>query len=373
MRQFFWISNSRGEAIGKLSDVRSKSAFLTPSHLDGLGLSTDNVDFEIVPDGTKNVATTLFENIEFVSCVAKTPFCPKTSLKRQIARLSDCGFSVRIGVELEFYLQDKGSIDTTSVPGEHAYQLKDFLKHSEYFDHCLKAFDAAQIPNVTMHAEGGPGQYEISYGPIDPYQAAIILTIAKLILEVCARRLGLELDFSAKPMAGHFGNGLHLNFSIVKSDNPPCVDDCHDWAFASGVARSANVLQQIYCPQEASYRRLRDDLLQQNWLNFDKVISRETRDGLIRYVHRDARFEFRLPDPGANIFSALSALLASGNDGLAKRSSPSDCLSSASLNNSLLASEEAFRVLVPQEYGWTSTEAFGLAGLLRSVPNKRIN
>jgi len=361
---YYWCVNSSGRPIGKAKLRESEEVFLTPSVVDGLGLCEQDVDFSISPDGSRPRRSSYFGGVEFVSCVANTPFCPKATLLRQTKALDARGLSMKVGLELEFYLLRLETVTESLKPGEHAYDLASVLDNESLFEEFLLESKLMDLNVSSLHAEGGDLQYEVSFFPSDPMCAAINLTMAKLLLTRIAKKYGQRAIFSPKPVKGHFGNGLHINFSISRQNSKGSTSKYAEIKFANGVAFSAGDFQSIYCPSIESSERLFDPSMKNTWTAFDCGISQEKRTGLIRYVARDGRYEFRLPDGATNIFSALSAVISSGIAGV--ESSKEFGVLEVSLAKNFEVALGRWQNLDFCAFGLSKLEHHGLAGLLKN-------
>ncbi len=362
--RLFWAVNGSGDAIGKLTSKSTDEVYLTPSSVDRLGLSEKDRDFRIRSDGLHKRSTSLFPNTELVSCVSETPFCPKSALLDQIGKLDLLGIDVRIGLELEFYLFPSSGKKDRDPPGVHAYKLDRQFEVSETISDFLANAEELQLGVETFHAEGGVHQFEVSFTATDPYSAAANLVISKAILSVIARKHQLKIDFSPKPSVGQFGSGLHVNFSVSENwlpnaSNPECSKK-----FANGVISWCNRCQLIYCPSVGSYDRLHDEGMKNTWLELAAGVSDETRNAAIRHVKRDQRFEFRIPDNTANVYSILTSLIASGVHGITFYKGANKMSGTIKLSNTFEEACKRYNEADLSALNWSLITKRGLAQLL---------
>jgi glutamine synthetase len=263
-----------------------------------------------------------------------------------------------VGLELEFFLQEGEIQRSKFTPGQHAYQTNTLLKVERFFEELSKVMTQLHIEDFCFHSEGSPNQFELSIEASDPYTSAVRFTLCKLEIQKIADRLGFSVEMSPKPVLGHFGNGLHINLSL--HGLKPEVS--HNFMY--GVAKWAPDFQAVYNRSDESYLRLFDQDLKRNWLEFDQYVSKEKRSGVIRNVSRDDRYEFRLPDMSANIFSSLSACICCGLRGVRESIGQPIGFDLDLLARDLTTSRQRISELDHSKFGISKIQVFGMASML---------
>jgi glutamine synthetase len=168
------------------------------------------------------------------------PACPRSLLKRLVARAETQGYRPMVGAEFEFWafretsqtLQDKDfrKLEPLSF-GMYGYSWLRTGQHKDFVHELLDACEAFNIPIEALHTETGPGVYEVAirYGTAleTADRAALFKTLAKEV----ATHHGLSVTFMAKWNAALPGSSGHLHQSLWDSTGAKNL-------FASGAGES---------------------------------------------------------------------------------------------------------------------------------------
>ncbi len=355
----YWTVNSAGEILSK--QYANEKAYITlgSSIVDGLGNDNESNDFELVPDGTWIEATVLGAKYKFVSCHSSTPFCPKRHLFDLLEDPVVSEGGLRIGIEFEFYVLPGGDVFSSSLePGAHAYQLSSFVVHHELQTKIHDLLVSLGIEQFCLHPEGSAHQFEVSFGPLHPYELAVKYSIFRSLLPGLAASLGYRVFSSPRPFEGQFINALHVNLSWEN------YSEAQQFKCAERIATRSPLLQFIYNPSEESYLALKDPVISDVRPSLIAWITREERNGIIRHISRDGRFEFRLPDTSTNIFSVISAIIWSYTKLLEVSETNSTQNISHLMSETLEHSRSKFEDLAYSVPKPLRNEIFGLGGLL---------
>ncbi len=177
------------------------------------------------------------------------------------------------------------------------------------------------------HHEVAPGQNEINFEFADVVEACDNLQTFKMVVKTIARRHNLHATFMPKPIANINGSGMHTNCSLANEDGKNVFYDENDKLGLSLVARQwiTGVLNhsQSFCaitnPTVNSYKRLVPGFEAPCYISW----SEHNRSVMIRKPSsrgNQTRTEIRSVDPAANPYLAMSVILASGLDGIIKKS-----------------------------------------------------
>ena len=98
-------------------------------------------------------------------------YCYRGAVRRQLAAAADRGLAVLSAVEIECVLFD-ASGDSVAGSGGPAYGLRPLMEQTDFVDEVYRSFDTAGLAIEQLHAEYGPGQFELSLAPTDPLRAA---------------------------------------------------------------------------------------------------------------------------------------------------------------------------------------------------------
>jgi glutamine synthetase len=154
----------------------------------------------------------------------------------------------------------------------------------------------------------------------------------KYILRNYARECGKTVTFMPKPLFMDNGSGMHVHQSLWKGDKPLFFDK-KGYALLSqtalyyigGLLKHSPALLAFCAPTTNSYRRL----VPGYEAPINLVHSQRNRSACVRipmYTSnpKAKRIEYRCPDPSANAYLCLAAMLMAGLDGIKNRIKPGD-------------------------------------------------
>ncbi|PJF40338.1 MAG: type I glutamate--ammonia ligase [Phototrophicales bacterium] len=182
---------------------------------------------------------------------------------------------------------------------------------------------------VHHHEVGGGGQAEIDlrYQPL--LKMADTMKLYKYIIKNVAMQHGLIATFMPKPLFEENGSGMHVHQSLWKDGEPLFFGDKYAslselalW-YMGGVLKHAPAILAFTNPTTNSYRRL----VPGYEAPVNLVYSNRNRSAAIRIPvynnnPKGKRIETRFPDPAANAYFALPALLMAGLDGIRNQIDP---------------------------------------------------
>jgi glutamine synthetase len=183
---------------------------------------------------------------------------------------------------------------------------------------------------VHHHEVATAGQAEIDLKYDTLVKQADQMMAYKYITKNVARQAGYTVTFMPKPLFGDNGSGMHVHQSLWK-DGVPLFYDEAGYAFLSetaryyigGLLKHAPALLAFAAPSTNSYRRLTPGFE----APVNLVYSQRNRSACVRiptYSKNPAarRIEFRPPDPTANPYLAMAAMLMAGVDGIRNKIEP---------------------------------------------------
>ena len=248
--------------------------------------------------------------------------CPRTILKRAVAKAGDLGFEYRTRPELEWYYVDEGfaSADEGRYMDTLPYDTYSFLRRDTMDD--LQAMGAGV---KTIHHEGGPGQQEFEFTPNLALKQADDVQTAKVAVKTDAAMEGITATFMPKPFPDEAGSGLHIHQYLTREGENIFADPdkgISDFLVhcAGGIMEHVDSMTAILNPTTNSYRRLvpgHEAPVYKSW-------GVGNRTALIRVpgYEKSARIEYRAPDCSTNIYLAQALLLAAGLDGVKRKAEP---------------------------------------------------
>ncbi|MDE5717499.1 MAG: glutamine synthetase, partial [Lachnospiraceae bacterium] len=262
-----------------------------------------------------------------------TPFAgdPRYVLKRAIREAEEMGFIFRVGAECEFFLfhLDDNGMPTTLTHEKAGYfdvGPVDFGENARR-DMVLTLEDMGFVVEASHH-DVAPAQHEISFRYDEALATADNIMTFRLAVRTIAKRHGLHATFMPKPKYGVNGSGMHINMSLLK-DGKNIFADGKDarglsrdaYAFLGGIMEHMRGMTAVTNPIVNSYKRLVPGFEAPAYIAW----SATNRSPLIRIPAargEAVRMELRSPDPTANPYLALAAILRAGLDGIRRQVVP---------------------------------------------------
>lgn len=184
---------------------------------------------------------------------------------------------------------------------------------------------------VHHHEVGGAGQAEIDMKFDSLLKMTDKVLLYKYIVKNVAAAHGLIATFMPKPLFGDNGSGMHCHQSLWKDGKPLFFGDGYanlsEMAlyYIGGILKHAPAILAFAAPTTNSYRRL----VPGYEAPVNLVYSNRNRSAAIRipaYSNnpKAKRIEFRAPDPTANPYYALPAMLMAGLDGIKNKIHPGE-------------------------------------------------
>lgn len=243
--------------------------------------------------------------------------CPRTLLRRITNEASSKSIEFLVGFEVEVVFTKWAVVDgqvsyaTTNEMGYgHSYSYAGVL-HDDNMMSLIEAISVrcedAGISIQHFHPESCPGQFEFVLPALRPLAAVDTLIATRDIISSIAARFSMRATLYPKPYSDKVGTGAHIHLSLT----PP---DWHKMFFA-GVLKHLRALTAFTYPNAASYDRVSDSTFSgSTWVSWGT----ENRESPIRRID-GSHYEIRCADGFANMYFAISAILAAGLLGIAGR------------------------------------------------------
>ncbi len=179
------------------------------------------------------------------------------------------------------------------------------------------------------HEVATAGQSEISLRYDTLLRMADQMMLYKYVARNVAVQHGKTVTFMPKPLYDTNGSGMHVHVSLWKKDIPLMAGDLYAglsqealW-FIGGLLKHAPAFSAICNPSNNSYKRLVPGYEAPVNLTY----SARNRSAVCRIPVGAAspkarRIELRSPDPSANCYLALSAIVLAGIDGIENKIDP---------------------------------------------------
>ncbi|MGZ8417467.1 MAG: type III glutamate--ammonia ligase [Methyloceanibacter sp.] len=258
---------------------------------------------------------------------------PRNILKRMKDKAAAAGFTMKTGVECEFFLlkPDGSAIsDTADTAAKPCYDQAALMRRYDVISEiCDCMLELGWQPYQNDH-EDANGQFEMNWLFDDALVTADRMTFFKYMVKAIAEKHGLRATFMPKPFMNLTGSGCHVHVSLWQRDRN-IFEDGSDaiglsrsaYSFIGGVMNAASELCSITNPTINSYKRINAPvtLSGATWSPNTVTYAGNNRTHMIR-VPGSGRFEFRLADGATNPYLLPAALLAAGLDGMARGTDP---------------------------------------------------
>ena len=258
---------------------------------------------------------------------------PRVMLKNQIKELSKKGFTMKSGVECEYFLisQDGTSIadlrDTQSKP---CYDQSALMRRYDLIKEiCDSMIEMGWGPYQNDH-EDANGQFEMNWDYSDCLVTADRHAFFKFMVKTLSEKHGLRATFMPKPFENLTGNGCHAHVSVWKGNKNVFLDNKDKlglskmaYNFLGGVIKNAESLSAFFNPTINSYRRINAPPTKSGatWSPSSISYTGNNRTHMIR-IPDPGRFELRLMDGSANPYLLQAGVLAAGIHGLQNKINP---------------------------------------------------
>lgn len=368
-----WLDLQFTDLIGALRHVMISSKLVTPNlftdgigKLDGssvkgfTGIEESDLTLKPIPDtfaivpwtpGTARIICDIYRSGERMSKD------PRYVAEKVDSMLLESGLRPYVSTELEFFIFDKVSVSVDSwrqqldIISSEAFwgNVAPFNRSKDgyYVTYPKDKFEDLKVEcaevleryfNLTvevLHHEVASAQHEINFkGGVATFAADAVQTV-KYVIKALAYRRGYIATFMPKPIYGDNGSGMHVHISIWRDGVNLFYDPNDSYVglsqyaryFIGGLIEHGRALSAIVSPTVNSYKRLVPGYEAPVYL----VWSRGNRSAAIRIPayngsSNSKRVEYRPPDPSANPYLALSAIILAGMDGINRKLDPGDPL-----------------------------------------------
>lgn len=301
----------------------------------------DNVDFtgwhtaypdawaRIIPHSCREIPSennTLLFLCEFTD--RAEAICPRSLLRRVLARADRMGYAVSAACEFEFFMFEE---TPHSVRAKHYQQLKNitpgFFGYSvlrssvmgEFYTDFMRYCIDMDMEIEGLHTETGPGVLEAALSVDDALLAADKAALFKTFTKVYAQRHGMMATFMAKWSPDYPGQSGHLHVSLRDKAGGSAFFEADQTANMSPTMRHFIGGQQALMPEFLamvagtvnSYTRLVPGF----WAPTAAGWGIENRTCALRAIPGSAesqRVEYRIGAADINPYIALAAAIASG-------------------------------------------------------------
>jgi glutamine synthetase len=266
------------------------------------------------------------------------PFCTRSLLRGELARLAATGFELTVGVELEFHVFGEPGPDGVPLPLNGGGQLlheEGLDRHDDLVRTLHRGLTDLDLPVRSLELEFGPSQFEITLQARDAHLAADDVVLARAAIRQLCRRIGLQATFMSRPAgAASASTGWHLHQSLRDGTGRAVLDPSEADEYLSptgrhwlgGLLAHAGAAAVFSTPTVNGYKRYLPYSLAPDRVGWGV----DNRGAMIRVVPaRDgagARLENRAGEPAANPYLYIAAQVVAGRDGVATAADPGEPL-----------------------------------------------
>jgi glutamine synthetase len=269
---------------------------------------------------------------------ASAEICPRSILKKVLARAEDAGFEPKYGMELEYTLfnetaesaRAKGYRDLVPATPHASHDLILYqVMQTEWYEALAEICEPLKIDLAKMHEEIGAGFMEACIGAGTGVEPADQLVLLKTFIRALALRQGKSVTFMPRWNENADSQSIHLHVSLKDKAGTSLfwdagqkngVSQTFRW-FLGGLQAYVGDMTLVFQPTVNSYRRFAPGTFAPPGLTWGY----ENRTTCFRLVGHDAgslRVENRLPGADVNPYLSAAATIAAGVAGIIGKIEP---------------------------------------------------
>ena len=305
------------QALPVMNDIPAEETGL--SHVGEVHLTADLssiVPLPYAPGQSRAMGDMLKDGVPWACC-------PRSFLKRMIARAKEMRLAVKGAFENEFYILksvpgEVEPVDNTTFASTYAMDTS-----ADVIEDIIQALTAQGITVEQYYPESGPGQHEITVRYASALQACDQQIAFRETVRAVAQKHGLRASFSPKIFPAKSGNGCHLHLSLWHDTTNILSDEGDTYGlsncarqFIAGIVSHLPALMALTTPIPNSYRRIQPS----TWSGAFQCWGFNNKEAAVRVVvDRDQairHFELKTVDASSNPYLAFGATIAAGLDGI---------------------------------------------------------
>jgi glutamine synthetase len=310
-----------------------------------IGQAPSDPDIGAIPDLASYTPVPWQGNLARFACDVTVegeewPYCPRTILRRMLARAREQGFEFKMGLELEYFLvhqRDDGSIeiadpyDTLEKP---CYDIAGLTRRYDFLTTVSRYCNELGWGNYANDHEDANGQFEQNFTYSDALTSCDRAVFFRYMVHTLAEQHGMIATFMPKPFSDLTGNGCHFHMSLWDGDTNLFLDESDPrglglsevaYHFIGGLKRHARAYSAFTAPTVNSYKRLKvgSTVSGATWAPVWITYGYNNRTQMLR-IPGPGRVEDRTVDGSCNPYLAATAVLAAGLDGIENRLDPGE-------------------------------------------------
>jgi glutamine synthetase len=320
-----------------LEDLVTEGAGFAGFAAGEIGQTPSDPDIAAMPDLDSFTVVPWEQNLARFACDITVegeewPYCPRTILRRQVARARALGYEFKIGIELEYFLinrNDDGSIriaDQADTLEKPCYDMAGLTRRYDFLTTVSKHCNEMGWGNYANDHEDANGQFEQNFQYADALTSCDRAIFFRYMVHTLAEKHGMIATFMPKPFTKLTGSGCHFHMSLWRDGENVFLDEADPrglglsetaYGFVGGLKKHARAYSGLTAPTVNSYKRLKMGSTTSGatwspvWISYGY----NNRTQMLR-IPAPGRIEDRTIDGSANPYLAAAAVLASGLDGI---------------------------------------------------------
>ena len=323
-----------------LDDLATEGAGFAGFAAGEIGQLPSDPDIAAIPDLNSLTLVPWQQNLARFACDVTVegeewPYCPRTILRRQLARAKELGYEFRIGLELEYFLvqrREDGSIeiaDSQDTLEKPCYDMAGLTRRYEFLTTVSKYCNELGWGNYANDHEDANGQFEQNFLFDDALVSCDRAIFFRYMVHTLAEKHGMIATFMPKPFTQLTGNGCHFHMSLWDGNTNLFLDEDDPrglglselaYHFIGGLKKHARAYSAVTAPTVNSYKRLKlgSTTSGATWSPVWISYGYNNRTQMLR-IPGPGRVEDRTIDGSTNPYLAATVVLAAGLDGIEKQ------------------------------------------------------
>jgi glutamine synthetase len=302
-----------------------------------LGQAPSDPDIAAIPDLDSFTPVPWQSNLARFACDVTVEggawgYCPRTILRRVLARARELGYEFMLGLELEYFLVRRRADGSIEVADEHdtlekpCYDMAGLTRHYDFLTTISNYCNELGWGNYANDHEDANGQFEQNFRYDEALVSCDRAVFFRYMVHTLAEQLGMIATFMPKPFTALTGSGAHFHMSLWRDGQNAFLDPDDQrglglsetaYRFIGGLKAHARASSALTAPTVNSYKRLKAGSTTSGatwspvWISY----GHNNRTQMLR-VPGPGRIEDRTVDGSANPYLAAAAELAAGLDGI---------------------------------------------------------
>ena len=193
-----------------LDDLLTEGAGFAGFAAGDIGQGPDSPDMIAMPDPTTLTILPWRPTVARLACDVTVegepwPYCPRTILRRALARAAEQGYELKVGAELEYFLLRRAAdgsleladaLDTLEQP---CYDMRALTRNLDFVSEVSRAVTGLGWDNYATDHEDANGQFEQNFAFSDALTTCDRAIFFRYMVESLAQQRGLIATFMPKP------------------------------------------------------------------------------------------------------------------------------------------------------------------------------